>query len=61
MSEDGQKSRCRWLKNKFGVSWQIVPAALAPMPRDPNPAKLRRVMGALLQIDNMDLGRPEQA
>jgi predicted 3-demethylubiquinone-9 3-methyltransferase (glyoxalase superfamily) len=57
----GQPSRCGWLKDKFGVSWQIVPVALGRMLGDPDPAKSRRVMDAMLQMDKLDIGRLKQA
>lgn len=46
---DERKQVCGWLKDKFGVSWQIVPANLSEMITDPDPAKSERVMKALLQ------------
>lgn len=61
LSEGGEKSRCGWLKDRFGVSWQIVPSILAPMLQDKNPNKSRRVMAALLQMDKPDIAALEQA
>ena len=55
LSEGGEKSRCGWLKDKYGLSWQIVPAALGEMLQDKNPAKSKRVMEALLQMDKLDI------
>jgi len=39
LSEGGEKSQCGWLKDKYGISWQIVPAALGTLMNDPDPAK----------------------
>lgn len=54
LSEDGDKKAqvCGWLKDKFGVSWQIVPYDLSEMISDPDPEKTERVMKALLQTKN---------
>ncbi|WP_313731681.1 VOC family protein [Cohnella nanjingensis] len=51
MSEGGDVKAqvCGWLKDKYGVSWQVVPAALTEMVSDPDPEKSERVMKALLQ------------
>jgi predicted 3-demethylubiquinone-9 3-methyltransferase (glyoxalase superfamily) len=48
----GQESQCGWLKDKFGLSWQIVPAALGELMSDPDPQKSNRVMQALLKMKN---------
>lgn len=61
LSEGGEKSRCGWLKDKFGVSWQIVPAALGKMLQDKNPERSQRVMKAMLQMDKLDIERLRQA
>ena len=51
LSEDGgEKVQCGWLKDKYGVSWQVVPAILGEMISDPDPAKSQRVMEAMLQM-----------
>ncbi len=55
LSEGGQKVQCGWLKDKFGVSWQIVPTALAELVSDPDPVKSERVMGAMLQMTKIDI------
>jgi predicted 3-demethylubiquinone-9 3-methyltransferase (glyoxalase superfamily) len=57
----GEPSRCGWLKDKYGLSWQIVPNALGRMLSDKDPAKSKRVMDALLQIDKLDLKQLQQA
>ncbi len=61
LSDGGEKSRCGWLKDKYGVSWQIIPAALGKMLRDPDPAKSGRVMKAMLQMDKIDIGGLKRA
>ena len=50
LSEGGEKGQCGWLKDKFGLSWQIVPTALTELMSDPDPAKVGRVMQAMLQM-----------
>ncbi|MGH9686467.1 MAG: VOC family protein [Candidatus Acidiferrales bacterium] len=61
LSAGGKKDRCGWLKDKFGLSWQIVPTALARLMSDPNPQKRNRVMHALLQMDKLDISALECA
>ncbi len=55
LSEGGEIEQCGWLKDKYGVSWQIVPAILGQMMSDPDPEKSNRVMKALLQMKKMDI------
>jgi predicted 3-demethylubiquinone-9 3-methyltransferase (glyoxalase superfamily) len=55
LSEGGQKGQCGWLKDKFGLSWQIVPKALRDLVADPDPVKSKRVMAAILQMDKLDI------
>jgi len=55
LSEGGQKSRCGWLKDKYGLSWQVVPTALVEMLQDKDPKKSNRVMQAMLQMDKIDI------
>jgi predicted 3-demethylubiquinone-9 3-methyltransferase (glyoxalase superfamily) len=57
----GSYEPCGWLRDKYGVSWQIVPKALYRMMRDPDRAKARRVTEAMLQMEKIDLARLEQA
>ena len=57
----GAKGRCGWLKDKFGLSWQIIPSALGRMLQDPDPEKSKRVMQAMLQMDKIDIGLLKQA
>jgi predicted 3-demethylubiquinone-9 3-methyltransferase (glyoxalase superfamily) len=55
LSEGGEKSRCGWLKDKYGVSWQVVPAILGELMQDKDPEKSKRVMQAMLQMDKIDI------
>ena len=61
LSKGGQKSRCGWLTDKFGVSWQIVPSALGEMLGDPKSGNSGKVMEAMLQMDKLDIKKLEQA
>jgi predicted 3-demethylubiquinone-9 3-methyltransferase (glyoxalase superfamily) len=61
LSEGGQKQRCGWLKDKYGVSWQIIPPTLGRMLQDKDPAKSKRVMQAMLQMDKIDIAALEEA
>jgi predicted 3-demethylubiquinone-9 3-methyltransferase (glyoxalase superfamily) len=60
-TDGGAPSRCGWLKDKFGMSWQVVPKALGRMLSDKDSAKSSRVMNAMLQMDKLDLNRLQQA
>ena len=53
LSAGGEKGRCGWLKDKFGLSWQIIPSALGELMGDPDPAKSQRVVAAMLQMDKI--------
>jgi len=55
LSAGGEKSRCGWLRDKYGVSWQIIPTALGKMLGDPDRAKAGRVMQAMLKMDKIDI------
>jgi len=55
LSEGGQKERCGWLKDKYGLSWQIIPSVLGEMLGDKDPAKASRVMQAMLQKNKIDI------
>ena len=61
LSGGGAKMQCGWLQDKFGVSWQIVPAALARLMSDPDREKTSRVMGALMQMTKIDIQGLQQA
>ena len=58
---DEKAQQCGWLKDKYGVSWQIVPVVLAEMMQDKNAGKSERVMKALLQMKKLDIQTLEQA
>lgn len=53
----GSPSQCGWLKDKYGLSWQIVPNTLGQMLSDPDPAKSGRCMNAMLQMSKLDLAK----
>ena len=55
LSEGGSVERCGWLRDRYGVSWQIVPSVLPEMLADPDPAKAQRVMQAMLQMVKLDI------
>jgi len=55
LSAGGRTDRCGWLTDKFGLSWQVVPKALIELLRDPDPAKSKRVMAAMLQMTKIDI------
>ncbi len=57
----GAPSRCGWLKDRFGLSWQIVPAVFFEMMADPDPERTRRVMEAVLQMDKIEIEALERA
>ncbi len=61
LSEGGAKGQCGWLKDKFGLSWQIVPTALGELMSGPDPEKSKRVMTAMLQMKKLDIKTLKQA
>lgn len=61
LSEGGEKQRCGWLKDKYGVSWQIIPAVLGQMLQDKDAGRSKRVMTAMLQMDKIDIAGLKQA
>ena len=61
LSEHGQEGPCGWLKDRFGLSWQIVPTVLADMVMDPDPEKSGRVTQAFLQMKKFDIAALERA
>lgn len=61
LSEGGEKQRCGWLKDKYGLSWQIIPSGLDEMLNAPDPAKAARVMQAMLQMAKIDIETLRQA
>jgi len=61
LSEGGQKSQCGWLKDKFGLSWQIVPTILPKLVDGSDPERANRVMQALLQMTKIEIAKLKQA
>jgi predicted 3-demethylubiquinone-9 3-methyltransferase (glyoxalase superfamily) len=61
LTEGGEESQCGWLKDKYGLSWQIVPAALDRMLADKDPEKAKRVMQAMLGMSKIDIAALERA
>ena len=55
LCEGGAPSQCGWLKDKFGLSWQVVPTQLTKMLNDKDPAKAQRVMAAVMQMSKLDI------
>jgi predicted 3-demethylubiquinone-9 3-methyltransferase (glyoxalase superfamily) len=55
LSAGGEEGQCGWLKDKYGVSWQIVPTVLGEMLQDKDPEKAKRVMEAMLQMNKIDI------
>ncbi len=55
LSAGGEKGQCGWLKDKYGLSWQIVPTALGELVGDKDPVKANRVMQAMLQMQKIDI------
>jgi predicted 3-demethylubiquinone-9 3-methyltransferase (glyoxalase superfamily) len=61
LSKGGKKSKCGWLKDKYGLSWQIVPTILGKLMSDKDRAKSQRVMEALLKMNKLDIKKLQQA
>ncbi|MBI3812065.1 MAG: VOC family protein [Nitrospirae bacterium] len=61
LSEGGAKGQCGWLKDQYGLSWQIVPAMMDKMLQDNDTEKLERVMKAVLQMTKLDIKKLKQA
>ena len=61
LSKGGEKSQCGWLKDKFGVSWQIVPNAIERLMYDSDPVKSRRVVEAMMKMSKMIIADLEKA
>ena len=60
-ADGGEESRCGWLKDKYGLSWQIIPTALGQLLSDPNPEKAGRAMNAMLQMNKIDIAALQRA
>ncbi|HEY7691824.1 MAG TPA: VOC family protein [Gaiellaceae bacterium] len=61
LSEGGEEGPCGWLKDRYGLSWQIVPARLVELLSDPDQAKAQRVMSAMLKMGKIEIGELERA
>jgi len=61
LADGGKPSRCGWLEDKYGLSWQIVPTALGRLMSDPDPEKSKRVTQAMLQMVKLDIAKLEEA
>ena len=61
LSRGGEKGQCGWLKDKYGLSWQIVPTILGEMMQGKDAQKLERVMNAILKMDKIDIKTLKQA
>jgi len=61
LTEGGEESACGWLKDRFGVSWQVVPERLNEIMRDPDQKKVEAATAAFLQMKKLDIAEIEQA
>jgi predicted 3-demethylubiquinone-9 3-methyltransferase (glyoxalase superfamily) len=61
LTADGEEGYCGWLKDRFGVSWQVTPSALSELLADPDPARSQGAMRAMLQMKKLDLDVLERA
>jgi predicted 3-demethylubiquinone-9 3-methyltransferase (glyoxalase superfamily) len=61
LSEGGEEGPCGWLKDRFGVSWQIVPTALPRLLADPDPERSQRVMQAMMEMKKIEIDALERA
>jgi predicted 3-demethylubiquinone-9 3-methyltransferase (glyoxalase superfamily) len=61
LSAGGEKQRCGWLKDKYGLSWQIIPSMLGKLMQDKDAGKAQRVMKAMLEMDKIDIQGLKQA
>jgi predicted 3-demethylubiquinone-9 3-methyltransferase (glyoxalase superfamily) len=61
IADGGSESQCGWLKDKFGLSWQIIPKALSEFLGDKDPEKAGRVMQAMLQMKKIEVDKLEEA
>jgi predicted 3-demethylubiquinone-9 3-methyltransferase (glyoxalase superfamily) len=55
LSEGGEEQQCGWIKDRYGLSWQIVPTRLGELLSDPDPARSQRVMAAMLKMGKIDI------
>jgi predicted 3-demethylubiquinone-9 3-methyltransferase (glyoxalase superfamily) len=61
LSAGGEKQRCGWLKDKYGLSWQIIPKTLGQMLQDKDPKKSQGVMKAMMQMDKIEIAGLKRA
>lgn len=61
LSEGGEEGPCGWLKDRFGLSWQIVPTRMMDLIRDPDPGRSQRAMAAMLGMQKLDIAELERA
>jgi predicted 3-demethylubiquinone-9 3-methyltransferase (glyoxalase superfamily) len=61
LSKGGVIQQCGWLKDKYGLSWQIIPSILGKLLQDKDPEKSKRVMDAMLKMDKIDIKTLKQA
>ena len=61
LSDGGEQGPCGWLKDRFGVSWQVIPSALPKLLADPDPARAQKAMAAMLQMKKIDIAELERA
>ena len=61
LTEGGEESACGWLKDKFGVSWQVVPTELLSLVNDPDPDRAQRATQAMLSMGRIDLAEVKRA
>lgn len=61
LTDGGQAGRCGWLKDRYGLSWQVVPAAAIALFKEPDPVKARRVFEAMMTMGKLDLAALQQA
>jgi predicted 3-demethylubiquinone-9 3-methyltransferase (glyoxalase superfamily) len=61
LSAGGEKQKCGWLKDKYGLSWQIIPTVLGTLLQDKDAEKANRVMKAMLEMDKIDIERLREA
>lgn len=61
LSQEGEEGRCGWLKDRYGLSWQIKPGILGEMLNGPDPAKAKRVMEAMMQMKKIEIAELKKA
>jgi predicted 3-demethylubiquinone-9 3-methyltransferase (glyoxalase superfamily) len=61
LSEGGEQGPCGWLKDRFGLSWQVVPTGMEEVLADPDPARAQRAMAAMLKMSKIDVAELQRA